>query len=451
MTAQLQTLAYQAAEFIKKQSLSTRIRVVSHYDADGISAAAIICHMLRREGYDFHVILMRNPFTQGLERIKKEQPSFLIFTDMGSGQLSILETFSCPILIIDHHQVIKKKTAEHILQVNANLCGINGNYEASGASIAYSVACAFNENNTDLASFALAGATGDKQYIGGFRGYNELIINDALKNNAVTSSVGIKLSGSTLVESLLYAIEPFYQGISGRKEAIQSILSSIGIADHQRYEDLNDTQRKDLHSILILRLIEAGCTSTILETAIRKRYYSDATHGEMERFADLLDSCGKGGQRDIGLALCLGDDTAYEQAIDQEHSFKQTILSDLLLLEKDGVNETTSFRYFYSDHSSLGGVVGGIATNFLLDESKPLISIVKKPHELHISGRGNRTLVAQGLDLGAAMEHVAKQLDGHGGGHKIAAGATLPAEEESFLKELDSILLRQMKKEKEAS
>ena len=35
-------------------------------------------------------------------------------------------------------------------------------------------------------------------------------------------------------------------------------------------------------------------------------------------------------------------------------------------------NLQNSFRYFYSTDSSIGGVIGGIATNFMLDNSKPL-------------------------------------------------------------------------------
>ena len=450
MSSTLQTFAQKAAALIIDQPPSTRFRVVSHYDADGICAAAIICLMLRREGYNFHTTLMRNPFTKGLERVQKEQNDIIIFTDMGSGQLPILETFTLPILIIDHHQVIKEDTPDHILQINANLYGINGNYEASGASMAYAVAVEVNKNNQDLASFALAGATGDKQYIGGFKGYNQTMIEQALQHNIVRSDIGIKLSGNTLFESLFYSIDPFYSGLSGNKENIELLLKTMGVTTKSTYHDLTDEQRTYLHSTLLYTLIEKGCTSTIIDTVIRTRYTSPQTHGEMEQFADLIDSCGKGGNRDIALALCLGDNTAFEQAKTQEKAYKEKILEELLTLEEGGVKEQPSFRYFYSIHSSLGGVVGGIATNFLLDDKKPLISIVKKPDELHISGRGNQKLVAQGLDLGAALEHVAKKLHGNGGGHKIAAGATLPAKtEESFLKELNSILMKQLEKKGE--
>ncbi|MCK5458726.1 MAG: DHH family phosphoesterase, partial [Thermoplasmatales archaeon] len=74
-----------AAELVLSYPKSTRIRVISHYDADGISAAGILCTALYREGYEFHATLMRNPFNKGLERLAKEKNELIIFSDMGSA------------------------------------------------------------------------------------------------------------------------------------------------------------------------------------------------------------------------------------------------------------------------------------------------------------------------------------------------------------------------------
>ena len=194
---------------------STRFRIISHYDADGITAATIICKALYRKGFDFHVSLMRNPFTKGLEHVQQEQNDFIIYTDMGSGQLDFIEQITIPSIIIDHHQLKKEKVADHILQINANQCDINGNYEACGATLCYAVAKALDENNKDLASYALAGAIGDKQYIGGFKGYNLHLLQEAIDQKIIDKKIGLKLTEKTLIDSLFYSIEPFYKGLSG--------------------------------------------------------------------------------------------------------------------------------------------------------------------------------------------------------------------------------------------
>ena len=439
-------LSRKAAKIILSTPKSTRFRIISHYDADGISAAGIICTALNREGYDFHVSLMRNPFTQGLERIKKEENEIIIFSDMGSGQIETIEQFNCKAIIIDHHQVQKSKTSGDILQINANLCKINGNYEASGASLSFSIVKAINQENMDLAPLALAGATGDKQYIGNIRGYNKTILEDALKNGFLTKFTGIKLYGESLFDALYYSVDPFYVGISGNKEAINVLLDHLDLDKKAKIEDLNDEQKRKLQSLLLFNLIKKGCEKNILDTVIRKRFWSEALQCELERFADLLDVCGKGGNRGLGLAVCLGDKNSFNKAVKLERNYKKDILDELLKLEKDGVIEKKYFRYFYSNRSSLGGVIGGIATNFILDKKKPLFSLARKEDETHISCRGNQFLVSNGLDLGSAMREIATNLNGKGGGHKIAAGATINSKKEKdFFDKTNMIISKQLK------
>ena len=446
MTINIQKQFEKAAETIQSFSKDTRIRVISHYDADGISAAAIMCKALYRTGYDFHVTLMRNPFDKGLERVSKEENKLIIFCDMGSGQIETIEKIESKSIIIDHHQVTKEKTTDNVLQINANMWEINGNYEACGATLTYGVAKALDQNNSDLIALALVGATGDKQYIGGFKNYNKKLIEDAIKNNLIFEKTSLKFTAKTLSESLYYSIDPYFSKISGNKESIDELIKKLGIKS-DKISDLTDEELKKLNSALMLNLIKKGCEKNILDTVIRKRFTSEKIPFEFERFADLLDACGKGGNRGIGLSAAMGDKKSLEQAVKIEKEFKQSILDELLRLESEGFKELSSFRYFYSQNSSMGGVICGIATNFMLDRKKPLISIVRNKDEIHVSCRGNQHLVSNGLDLGAAMKQAAKKLDGHGGGHAIASGATIALEkEEEFLKLVDDIITKQLKK-----
>jgi len=447
MTDNITNLCKKAAEIIHSFPKETRIRVISHYDADGISAASVICKALYREGYDFHATLMRNPFDKGLVRVSKETNNLIIFCDMGSGQIETIEKIDCKSIIIDHHQAIKEKPMDNVFQINANLCGINGNYEACGASLTFSVAKALNHVNEDLSPLAVAGFIGDKQYIGGIRGYNKSILDDAVKKGYLVEKIGLKLNGKTLSDALFYTVDPYYSGISGDKNGINSFLKKIGLNMDVKLEDLSDEQLKQVHSYLLFILIRKGCEKNILDTVIRERYTSEMLFGcELERFADLIDSCGKGGNRGLGLSVTLGDKSAFEQAEGFEKEYKKRVLDELLRLEKDGFKEMKGFRYFYSMDSSLGGVIGGIATNYLLDREKPLLSLVRNDDEIHVSCRGNQYLVSKGLDLGVAMKEASTKLGGHGGGHAIASGATIKIEkEDEFLKMVDDIIIKQLK------
>jgi RecJ-like exonuclease len=446
MADDLTKLSKKAAEIILSYPKSARIRVISHYDADGITSAAIICKALYRAGYNFHATLMRNPFDKGLERVSKEGNEIIIFLDMGSGQIETIERMGVKSIIIDHHQYLKKKTSDAVLQLNANLCGINGNYEVCGATLSFFLARVLDPENMDLAPLAVTGVIGDKQYIGGLRGYNKTVLDEAIKNNLLKENIEIKLYGDTLFGALYFSVDPYYTEISGNEDGIKELFNQLKLKKDVKFENLSNNQKKQLQSYLMLKLIKNGCETNILETVIRPRYKSDMFDCELERLADLLDSCGKGGNRGLGLALCMGDKQTFDEAVELEKEYKQKILDELLRLEKDGFKEKKGFRYFYSKDSSLGGVIGGIASNFILGKEKPLLSLVKKDDELHVSCRGNQYLVSKGLNLGLAMNETAKKLGGHGGGHSIAAGATISSEkEEEFLDMLDSIITKQSK------
>jgi len=448
MTEEITAACRKAAQVVLSFPAGARVRIVSHYDADGIAAAGVLCKMLVRAGFDFHASLMRNPFTKGFDRLRNEKNDLVIFADMGSGQLEEIASLGCQAIILDHHQYLKEKTQSTIIQINANLLGSDGNYEVSGATLCYLLAIAVDMRNEDLAVLALAGATGDKQYIGGIRGLNKTILDQALERGFLTEKVSMKLCGDNLADALFYSVEPYFPGLSGNAAAIETTLTKLHLEATVRPEELDDESLVKLQSLLLFRLIKAGCPQNILDVTIRRRYYDAKEGWELERFADLLDACGKNGYRSLGLSLCLDHAQTWTEAFAVEKDYKQKLLDGLQALEKDGARETEGMRYFYTDNSSLGGVIAGIAVNFLFDERKPLFSLSRKEtdDEVHVSCRGNQKLVAQGLDLGVAMKTAAETLHGFGGGHKIAAGATIAFnKEEEFLERTNEVLLRQLK------
>ena len=56
MTEEITAACRKAAQVLLSFPAGTRVRVVSHYDADGIAAAGVLCKMLVRAGFDFHGI-----------------------------------------------------------------------------------------------------------------------------------------------------------------------------------------------------------------------------------------------------------------------------------------------------------------------------------------------------------------------------------------------------------
>ena len=62
-----------------------------------------------------------------------------------------------------------------------------------------------------------------------------------------------------------------------------------------------------------------------------------------------------------------------------------------------------------------------------------------------VSSRGTQELVARGMDLSEAMRTIAGGMGGVGGGHNIAAGATIPSDRrDEFLRLLDEMVGSQL-------
>jgi RecJ-like exonuclease len=119
-----------------------------------------------------------------------------------------------------------------------------------------------------------------------------------------------------------------------------------------------------------------------------------------------------------------------------------------------GVASRGSIQFFHARDAIPDTIVGTVASMALqapevdLDPGRPIIGLAEKRDEkgvVKVSGRGTRDLVDEGLDLAKAMSEAAARVGGIGGGHDIAAGASIPSgAEEEFLEALDAIISAQV-------
>ena len=83
-----------------------------------------------------------------------------------------------------------------------------------------------------------------------------------------------------------------------------------------------------------------------------------------------------------------------------------------------------------------------------VDKSRPLFAFAHSDEGVKVSARATKTLVSRGLDLSVVMRKAAETMGGAGGGHNIAAGATIPYNrEEEFLELAQNIIMDQMRPE----
>ena len=97
---ELETLSKKVAAAISELD---SVRLISHNDADGISAAGIMCNALHRSGIQFHATIVSHFDLSTIELIEKTSSGTVILCDMGSGQTELSSKIK-EAIIIDHHK-----------------------------------------------------------------------------------------------------------------------------------------------------------------------------------------------------------------------------------------------------------------------------------------------------------------------------------------------------------
>jgi single-stranded-DNA-specific exonuclease len=415
-----------AAEAIAKSILCCdNVHVISHNDADGITSAGLLCNSLIRAGIPFQATLLNRLDASVLDRIQGP----IVLCDMGSGNPDLISRIKEKCFVLDHH---KPMGALKCMHLNPHQYGIDGALEMSASGTVYSVVRHMGDNK-DLAGLALVGAMGDRQAM---IGVNKAILDEAVEAKAVIVKSGIKMSEDGPIEHVLTkSIEPLLD-FTGQSEMVQEFLCSLGIKGN--IEDLAGENLFKLSTALTLRLLMQGsfAADSVIGEVIRLEKEVVANSLEL---VQLLNACGNRDVPGLGLTLCLRDRRALSEARRLAIEYKNYILKEIEILKKER-KELKNIRYLLIENMEAGAVVCSLGIRYLFTD-KPLLILNRKHNEVKVSARGNKPLIAKGLDLSVALRGAAGAVNGVGGGHNIASGASIiPGMEEKFLSIVDEVI-----------
>ncbi len=420
-----------------------RVRIFCHYDPDGTTSASILVRALMRRGKRVHATMAHALDRTSAARLRDESNELLIVSDMGSGQLDLLEGLPYPVIVLDHHKPMRD--SETIAHVNPHFFGVDGAREMCGATTTWLLALILDERNWDLAGLAMAGAIGDKQAVGGFVGVNAALFGEATDRKVVVPERRLALRDLPLGKAIALSIEPYFRGLSGRPEVSAELLRSVGLDPAASVRDLDAGSRRKLTSILAARLVEQHAAAEALEVLVADRYWIEPDQVYAHDLEAYVNSCDRLGQEGLGMAVCLGDRDALGRAEKLLDEYTSKVLGYLVALESKGLFPKKHIQFFYCDDASLAGVVAGTGMQFFFDQTRPTLGLSVLDGVTKVSARGTRVHIAAGLDLAAALREAASEVSGNGGGHNIASGATIPkGKEDRFLGRVDEIVGRQL-------
>jgi RecJ-like exonuclease len=399
-----------------------------------------------------------------LHRLHAQSPELVWFTDLGS---SIVEDKSVkfPYIVTDHH-ACNTETQNVSYHFNPHLFGLDGSWELSGSGATYFLSTVIDKKNQDLASLAIIGACGDLQD----RKYRKLMsMNREILNQGITAGVldakmDIQFFGREtrpVYKMLQFANDPVIPGITGRESSARNFLDTLDIplkdGDQWRHwVQYSHDERKEVISALVKLLLSKGLGYEITTRLIGEIYeikqepIATELHDAKE-FATLLNSTARYGEFEVGLQVCLGNrDTYLKKARSLLRGHRHNLVEGLQLAKEEGIHQLDYVQYFHAGTGIRDTIVGIIANMLLNDEETrndlPLIGFAEKNKDvIKASARATQTLVNKGLDLSQVIKEAADSVHGVGGGHNIAAGATIPAgKEDEFLQKFEEKVKEQL-------
>jgi len=486
MDAPIPELAERADACAEHLRSADRVVLASHIDADGLTSAAIAATALERAGIPFRTVFSKQLDAEEIAGIAELEPDTVLFTDFGSGQLDIIAEHEAagdftPV-IADHHQPATADDAddedadedaqplapETEFHLNPLLVGINGASELSGAGASYALARALEPedgDNRDLAALAVVGAVGDMQASGGeLHGANERIVEEGVAAGALATATDLALYGKQtrpLPKLLEYSSDVNIPGVSNDESGALRFLDDLDLdlksdGEWRRWVDLDDDERQTVASALVQRAVSRGVPASKIDGLVATTYtLADERVGtelrDASEFSTLLNATARYERADVGLAVCLGDrGPALERARQLLRDHRRNLSEGIQWVEEEGVTREENLQWFHAEdriRETIVGIVAGMAVGADgVDRGLPIVAFAEKSEdEVKVSSRGTHSLVRKGLDLSAVMGEASRAVGGDGGGHDVAAGATVPAGAEAeFVERADEIVGEQL-------
>ncbi len=459
--------ARKAAELIKKHRRGS-VEIVSHIDADGISAAAIMSKAFDRLDIKHDVRFVRMLYHEVVAEL--DPADLTVFTDLGSSQLENLrgKYSGHDVIIADHHDPTKTEGWPELVHFNAHHHGLDGMTEISGAGMAYLIARELSGDGHDLSALAVVGAIGDIQNAWGkFHGYNLEIMKDAIGAGVIDRTKDLMLYGRfsrPVFKALEFFTDPYIPGVSNSQPGCIGLLKDLNIPlksheNWRRLVDLTESEKQRLASELIARaymsvpeeLVQFVPGLIIGEAYTLTKEKDRPALQDAEEFSTCINATGRNEQPTIGLEVAKGDHGGYYRSmLGLLRQHRRNIARGMEFIESGGIRQGPRgyLQYFDATGMVKDIFVGTIASlalgNRYCDPYRPVVGVASEDGFAKVSARCSRLLFLKGFDMSKAIRAAAEATGGEGGGHAVACGAEVREQDvPKFIAKFEDFLIAQ--------
>jgi len=417
------------------------LQIISHFDTDGISSAAIMVQTLKKLDQKFSLQIVKSLTKEFIENLQKDK--ITLFLDLASGSLEHIKNANLKeVFILDHHE-INQEIPKEIKIINPEL---HDKQKISSSGITYLFCKEINESNKEFAKLAILGMIGDN-----LEKQIDKLNNGILEESDIQRKKGILIYPSTrpLNRTLEFSSEPLIPGVTGNTEGVFEMLRESNIkSENGKYKnliDLNDEEIERLTTSIILRNPKIKSKDLIGEIFLLKFF------GKLEDAREIsakINACSKFGEPSLALRFCMESQNAKKKTEAIHVKYKQQLISGLKYVESSKKIQGEKFLIINAKENikdtMIGTIVSILSHSSLYKEETILVGLANYENKIKVSARN---VGKSGRNVREILDKIIKVIGGEVGGHKFAAGCLISQEKENdFLERLQKDLELQVVK-----
>jgi RecJ-like exonuclease len=424
------------ADIFLEKTDKKQILVVSHFDTDGITSAAIFGKCLKRLDKNFSFNIIKGLDKEFIENLP--QNKVIVFLDLGSSNIKDLARSTNEIFIIDHHGIdLKVEIPENIHIVNPHLY-IDGE-EMSGSCMSYIVSRELAKKDATSADLAIIGMVGDI-----LETKNGPIVTGILKDGEVTLKKGLLLYPSTrpLNKALEYCSNPYIPGVTGNARGALEVLREANIEftkkGYKSLIELDEDEMKRLVTAIMLRMPDQERMRDFIGNLFLVKFFNKLE--DARELSALINACSRMGESQTALLFCMGNENAKKNAESVYIKYKQNLIEALNHMNTNPKIEGKQYVILNAKDKIQDTIIGTVASimsmSAMYKEGTIVITMAYNQDKIKVSSRicGRHKVEDCSRNLKEMMDEITNLLGGESGGHQMAAGCVISKDkEEAFI------------------
>jgi len=438
------------SDYVK--SINEYTAILTHYDADGIAAGGSFTRLFANKKIPFIIRVASSLDQETLREFFEINADNYIILDLGS-ELRLITKIANEydklgkkgILIIDHHKSSEfGGKSDKVILLNPEIYGVDGGREGCTSIISSLVTYyASDKEDSYLLQLGIIGGVGDMQLQENISGINRLLVHLAEEERVISvrrEFIFFLNRKLPLYKALTWVFIPYIPEFSGRDDIGINIMERAGIPIeiNKRRTTIEDISEKDKERLLEVILKYLSSKNIRITANELVRYTFELLNENIdvlstaEDFMNLLSALGRMGKEAEAILIASGArGKMLEEALNILEKRRKLLREYLELAFKKAEyyeNENIVLIDLRNEefNSKFSGSISTILSKSLKFKEKIIIVLsIDESGKVKISSRAPRTFVNLGYDLSKVMRKVAEAAGGVGGGHNIAAGASV--------------------------